>query len=467
MNHILTLALALLALPIAADGKAKIRKDISITACGALSDGRTLCTTAIQTAIDSAAQSGARVVVPAGTYLTGPVVLRSHTTLQLDSGAVLLGSRHVSDYRDAAGRTAAALFSADNITDLAITGAGRLDGNGLALALDMDSLHYIHQWPGWEEGNRRASEDSRLWLINIHGCRRVRLSGVTFAHSNFWTVHIQNTDSVEMEHVRIDADHYWNNDGCDFTDCRYVAIRDCDINASDDGICLKSLDRHRANDHFLIERCRIRSSASGVKFGTNSNGGFHDIQIRDLEVYDTFRSALAFECVDGGWIDGVTAERITVRNTSCALFIRLGKRNTDSHTATIRNITVRNLRAQIAYGPQPDAAYTLKGPQRGGWHNTIPASITGLPGHCVENITLEDVSISYPGRGTPARAYIPEAEKSRVPELPADYPEYDMFGELPAYGLYARHVRGLKLRRVSLTAEREDYRPAQVFDDVE
>src|SRR5690606_7213434 len=104
----------------------------------------------------------------------------------------------------------------------------------------------------------------------------------------------------------------------------------------------------------------------------------------------------------------------------------------------------------------------MRGPDLPFFHNTFPSSITGLPGQPVENVTLENIEIRYPGRGNEGLAYMPLWRLDAVPERPADYPEFSMFGELPAWGFYVRHVDGVVFRNVRISIDAPDYRPAYV-----
>ena len=214
-----------------------------------------------------------------------------------------------------------------------------------------------------------------------------------------------------------------------------------------------------------IARCDIRSSASAVKFGTASWGGFRKVYVHDIKVSDTFRSAIAIESVDGAQIDSILVERIDAKNTGNPIFMRLGQRAGD-RKGSLRNVTIRNLTCQVPFG-RPDEAYDLRGPEVDFFHNPFPSSICGIPGNCIEHITLQDIKITYPGRATKGMAYIPLWRKHDVPEQIQKYPEFTMFGELPAWGFYLRHIRNITLKNVQLSLADDDFRPAIVEEDVE
>ena len=269
---------------------------------------------------------------------------------------------------------------------------------------------------------------------------------------------------MTLDSLHIENRAYWNNDGIDISDCKDVRIAHCDVNSADDGICLKSHNRDAYNDRVSIAHCRIISSASAIKFGTESGGGFKNVTIDDIRVKDTYRSAIAIESVDGAAIENIWVSNIHAVNTGNAIFIRLGHRSGEA-PGYVRNVSIRNLYAEIPFG-RPDIDYDLRGPALPFFHNPFPASISGIPGHDVENVTLENIEIVYPGRASKGMAYISLSRLADVPENVDGYPEFSMFGELPAWGFYVRHVSGLTLKGITLRLREDDYRPAFVFDRV-
>lgn len=442
-------------------------KEYNILKYGAKPDGVALSTVAIQKAIDAAAEAGGgKVVVPKGEFLTGPIVLKSNIDFHIEKGGTILGSTRVADYRipELKNAIAPALVFADGVSNLSVSGEGTIDGQGRLLAHHLDSLFHEGEWEHYNI-NCKIPE-GRIKNTEIRNSRNVNISGITFKKSNSWTFHAKEVEGLNITNVRVDSDEYWNNDGLDITDCKDVIIADCDVNAADDGICLKSEDRSKWNENIRIENCRVRSSASAIKFGTSSKGGFKNVTVRNIEVYDTYRSAIALECVDGGNLENILAEDFKVTNAGNAIFIRLGRRNVNpKNQSTLKNVVIRNMKAQIAYG-RPDGEYQMQGPPVDGFYNTFPASITGVPGLRVENVKLENIEITMPGKGNDGLAWIPLYRLDSVPEKEQQYPEYDMFRELPAWALYVRHVDNIAFNNVTFVAQYPDYRPAYVFDDV-
>lgn len=453
-------------------------KKFLVTQYGAVPDGKTLNTQAIQKAIDAAFKNkGGQVIFPKGKFLSGSVVMKSNVTLYFEEEAVLLGSTNPKDYVNMAfaGRpdspkkddnSQLALILAHKANNIAIKGKGTIDGQGLQLALNIDSLHHagVAIDPKYSLRRNRPNETMRPKLFRFSQCDTVLIEGLKVGEASCWGLSFELCSNLVLDKLTIVNRSYWNNDGIDITDCKNVKVTNCDINAADDGICLKSYYPGYYNDSIYIANCTIRSSASAIKFGSASFGGFKNVTIKDIKVYDTFRSAIAIESVDGAIIDNIDVSNIDAVNTGNAIFIRLGQRSGDK-PGSIKNVSIKNIKVQVPFG-RPDINYDLRGPEVDFFHNPFPSSIVGMEGYAIENVVLENIEINYPGRASKAMAYIPLSLLDQVPEAAKDYPEFSMFGELPAYGFYVRHVNGISMKNIKLTLDNPDFRPAIVFDDV-
>lgn len=165
-----------------------------------------------------------------------------------------------------------------------------------------------------------------------------------------------------MDSVHVVSNTFLNNDGIDIVDCDSVKITNCFINVADDGICLKSQERKGLCQNIYIANCRVRSSASAVKLGTASSGGFKNIMIKNIEVYDTYRSAIAIESVDGGVLENIEVQHINAVNTGNAIFIKLGYRNKDAVISQLRNVFIHDMWVEVPSG-KPDKGYPMDGPE--------------------------------------------------------------------------------------------------------
>ncbi|HEY1663132.1 MAG TPA: glycosyl hydrolase family 28 protein [Verrucomicrobiae bacterium] len=411
---------------------------------GATGNSTNMDTAAIQQAIDAAAGAGGGTVVfPPGKYLSASLDLKSHVTLQLDEGATLLGSPHQSDYRKV---NFHGLLLADRQQDIAVCGKGVIDGQGEMLAADTEKLFGHGKLPD-------AKEDQRPVIINFRNCTNVTVQDITLKNSACWVEDYRDCDHLTVADIKVRSNAAKNNDGIDVDGCTHVVVRGCDIVSEDDSICLKSADK--ACDDVLVENCRASSTCNALKFGTSSAAGFRNITCRNLEIYDTKISGIALEIVDGGEMENVNISHINITNSHNAIFIRLGHRNVHGAAGSLHHVTLSDITAGIPKMPESDRRAAL-----------ITASITGQPGNPVEDITLTNISIVYGGIGSvPKPGDVDLNDLGRVPECATVYPESRMFGTLPAWGFYCRHVAGIHFDNVILRVQGQDYRPALVCDD--
>ena len=423
---------------------------------GAAGDGAKMDTVALQQAIDAAAKAGGGIVVfPPGRYLSASLDLKSHVTLQLDQGAVLLGSPNKMDYRKA---NFYALLLADNQQDIAVCGKGVIDGQGTLLAADTERLWKEKRLPDAKEGERPV-------IINFRHCTNVIVRDITLKDSACWVQEYRDCEHLTVKNVTVRSLAALNNDGIDIDGCAHVVVRGCDIDSEDDGICLKSADQ--ACDDVLVENCRVRSSCNALKFGTASAVGFKNIICRNLEIYDTYICAIALEIVDGGKMENVQVSHIKITDSNNAIFIRLGHRNIKKPVGTFHSVSLSDITAEIPNRLQEQMNKFPPNAKHRDRHTLVTATITGLPGTPIQDVTLKNITIVYGGVGSaPLPGHLRLDSLAQVPECAARYPEGTMFGVLPAWGFYCRHVEGIKFDHVTLRMQGQDYRSALVCDDV-
>ncbi|OKS85419.1 glycoside hydrolase family 28 protein [Mucilaginibacter polytrichastri] len=438
------------------------QKTYNILNYGAKSGSNFINTAAIQQAIDAAtSHGGGRVIVPAGYFITAPLNLKSDVELHLNNDAILLGSAKRLDYPD----NQMSVIYAQNQQNIAITGNGIIDGQGRDLV--ENTLMLLRQGKIQDEQwlLKRPTEKNRPFVVYFKNCQHVKVTGITLKNAACWVQTYSECDDVTIDSIKVQSTAYWNNDGIDIVDSKNVKITNSYFNAADDAICLKSENPQGSCENIWIENCIARSSASGFKIGTGSLGGFKNIKVSNLTVFDTYRSAIALETVDGAYLQDIDIRHVIGKNVGNALFIRLGHRNQDNRYSTLRNVLINDVKVEVPFG-KPDIGYPLEGPPpKIPPHNLITSSITGLPGHPVQNVTLQNIEISYGGGAKKEVAYISIDDLASVPENATGYPEFTMFGELPAWGMYIRHAEGIKLNNVKLSYAQDDYRPSIIADD--
>ncbi|MBR1575991.1 MAG: glycoside hydrolase [Bacteroidales bacterium] len=436
-------------------------KDYYASLFGIKSNGTTLNTTSIQRAIDHiSAEGGGKLIFKVGRYLTGTIELKDNVTIELGEGAVLVGSTNPYDYYkkgDAFG-----LVISNGAENIGIVGLGVIDGQGRELANNFLGQIAVGVIKDIFKLGRPADRPHLLYLCQS---KNVTLKGINIRNSSCWTCTTDRIENLLIDGVTVDSRAFWNNDGLDIVDCKDAVIQNCFVNASDDGICLKSHHKDVCNDNVVVRHNTITSSASGIKFGTFGVGGFRNIQILDNVVYDTFRSAITIQSVDGGFAENILVDGLKSYNTANPIYLVVGQRRGENKSR-MENITIRNVYAEVPVD-KPDYGVDYEGPTLEDQpRNVLPCGIVGLEGQPVRNVTIENVEIRFPGGGDPAFAKVGTHELDQVPEMPTAYPEFSQFKELPAWGFFIRHAEGVSLDNVTLTAAAKDYRPAIVLDDV-
>lgn len=502
---------------------------------GAVGDGVALDSPAINAAIEAAArEGGGTVTIPPGTYLSFSVRLKSNITLVLESGATLLaatpaaGFGHYDDpepndwgdklqYQDFGhSHLHNSLIWGDDLENIAITGTGLIDGKGLTKHVGYVGLRNLgpngtmpepmptssvrltlttaYVAPGAVETQSKDVDASSLTqgnkAVGLKNCRNVLLRDFSILNGGHFGVLASGVRNLTVDNLKVDS----NRGGFDFDCCRNVRVSNCSVNTpDDDAIALKSSYAHgelRACENITIVNClvsgydigtlldgthrkTVKQSPDGdgptgrIKIGTESNGDFRNITIANC-IFDRSRG-LALESVDGATIEDVVVSNLVMRDVSSSpIFIRLGKRARGPANLPIG--AIRRIKIGQITASQSDGRF--------------PVLLAGLPGQCIEDVTLDNIEVrSLGGLTLEQVAQQPDALvnvfflKSGDPKLtgPRDpfavplhekgYPEPSMFGLLPAGALYARYVKGLSVRNVRFTFDKEDTRPRAVIED--
>ncbi|HEX7366786.1 MAG TPA: glycosyl hydrolase family 28 protein [Pelobium sp.] len=439
-----------------------VAKTYNITNFGAKGDSLTLNTQAIQKAIDFAYNAGGgKVLIPKGTFLSGTIFLKSNVELYLAKDAVLLGSADFYQYNKSRWYS---LIIANDAVNISIKGTGTINGQGRKLAKNVFDLVLQGKIEDKLELNR-PHESWRPQILELSNCQNITISNITVKNGSGWVQTYIKCNNLLISNTKTESTSYWNNDGMDIVDCKNVTVKGCKVNSADDGICFKSFDPSYTSENLRVKRCTVRTSASGIKFGTASYGNFKTVKINKIFCYDNYRTVIAIESVDGGTIDDFDVKNIKGRNVGGAFFIRLGERRTK--VGALKNVKFKNIDVEVA-ASKPDAGYENEGPTDEDIHphNTLPSSIVGIPDAFIQNVSIKNLKINYLTQK--AADFIPSPQKDGgVPLFIKAYPEFNMFGELPAWGIYLRHAKNVSFENTKLLLNGKDYRSAVVADSID
>ena len=313
------LILTLLVLTMSAETAFRSVKPFVVTDHGAVGDGHTLNTKAIQKVIDLCGDAGGgTVVIPEGVFLTGAIFLKPGVNLTVERGGVLKGTVNPDDYPQVFTRWegverewTSALINAFDMSGLKLSGEGVIDGSG-------------DQWMTRYPRNSRELRVGRPRLIAVQNCRNVSVSGLTLKNQACWGLFILYSEDAVAENLTIRAEHnIISSDGIDIDSSRRVRITGCDIDVNDDCIAIKSgkdEDGRRVNrpaEDVLVEKCRFRYGHGGVSMGSEMSGGIRNVEIRNCIVEADNWAPIRFKSQPsrGGVVENITYRDITLQNT--------------------------------------------------------------------------------------------------------------------------------------------------------
>jgi len=453
-----------------------------VTEFGAVADGQTLCTEAVQKAVDACAKTGGIVQFGVGRYVLSTIFLRSNVTIEIPSGTEVLGAESYYDYEQEeeidypiyqdSSHTYyhPSMFVGIGCENVKITGGGKID---------MRSV--------WDEDGVRGVEIKHRGAkcIALKNCKNIEVSNLAIKNVTDLAIYFAGCENVEVFGINMRV----YIDGISPDNSKNVHIYDCDVEAGDDAIVFKSsytLNRLDICKDIKVWNCRLKSRCTAIKFGTETNGGFENIEIENIDIRDTRITGIGIESVDGAIIDGVHIKNVRMKNVNAPLFIHIGKRMRGPEgreIGQIKNVTLENITAEGPYEPYEVVAWnyfsykandTYQYPWIFGvaesfddtkdgntaesdWQMT--SNMCGLKGYPLRNITLKNIHLKLDGG---VKKY-----KKEVPEEAQDYPEVYVYGRiLPAKGIYFRYIEGLILENVTVDTYRKDVREDFVFENV-
>jgi hypothetical protein len=347
----------------------------TVTDYGAAGDGKTLDTLSIQKAIDAAtAAGGGTVVLPAGRFLTGTIFLRSHVTLELRSGATLLGSRNIKDYplvekgvnNDHSGRY---LIVASGVEGVTICGGGLIDGQGDAF---WEPAADPHKWI-------KAKSPRPSPMVEVSGSKDVHIRDVRMTNPAGWTLNLKTSERVFVRNISIKNNPLApNSDGIDVSGSRDVLISDSRVDTGDDGIVLNSVDSDV--ERVTVSNCVIRSLCAALKVGWPGNKhNIRQVAFSSCVLFGSNRGVAVYHPGPGSVVEDIAVANIVFDSNTPVVLTRpihidLRRERGASETGRIRNVSISN--------------FTARTQGR--------VLMTAEAGTVLENITLRDVHLTYP-----------------------------------------------------------------------
>jgi hypothetical protein len=440
---------------------------------GAKGDGTTLDTVAIQAAIDACNHDGGgTVLVPAGIFQIGAVELKSNVTLHLAAGGKLLGSAdgkqyHAVDAIPLRGDTTLedgnwALLFAVNAKHVTIEGPGTIDGQGAQFHSSVRGTPP----PSGLGGNRRP------YHILCYRCEDLTVRDLSLLDCAYHSTRVIESTRVHMDHLYIHNRVNGNNDGFHFISAEYVTVANCTVKSQDDACAMFGSCKF-----IIITNCSFSTRWSVFRFG---GGSAENIAISNCLLYQVYGCPIKFQVNSGSRHENISFSNLILQDVTGPIHLSAGPRPPrnsaampgaqpapehpagslpdESTPAILRNISFSNIQGTVTTSPSQLAEASVSSSYRPGeGHSCITLNCVG--GAVMENISFDNVHLVFGGGGT--------AEDAARRDLPEVAGEYFMLGPMPAYGLYARNVRGLSLQNIRFQVSTPDLRPALIFDHVE
>ncbi len=428
---------------------------------GAKGDGRALDTTAVQAAIDacSKARGGSVVFHPGLTFLIGTIYLKDNVHLQLEPNSTLLGSDNLADYANDVGLNPffpetidPCLIYAKSATGIGIRGEGKIVGYTGARFTPP---------PG---GDARAAKQ-RPMLIRLDTCTQVTVADVSLYRCGSWCMHLKNSREIFLTNVHIQNE---KQDGFDLDSCQNVSISGCHIEGGDDAIAITTSVKDHPARNITITNCLLKSRCAGIRFGPLSKGDFENISVSNCIFYDCNLGGIKLGVFEGATIRNCVFDNLVMDNVTAPLSIFIATwpdvGSTDANPpmmppGKIHDLQFRGIRATTRPGPpsaHPDSNSSM--------------FFQGHPQSSIENILLQDINITFSGLGT-----VDQAKRRNIVDMDKIDWRKDGYwtdhkttwGVPPAYGLYARHIKGLTLQNVTFQLAQPDHRSAIFLHDSE
>lgn len=439
---------------------------------------------AINQAIDDANKTGGIVLVDGGDYVTTTVFLKSNVTLFINRNSALMSNKQGVGYNGKG------IIYAENVNNVLLTGGGKVKGNGEYFGRKPLLDSNITQHPEvidvikMRRDNRAqlrfAHESKYGGPIYFKNCTDVKANNFIIENSAHWSFRIENCTNVTISDFVINNNrHVANADGFDIAGSSNLTICHCFVSTADDGICLKNaiwLGNNSTMENIHILNCEVISCTNAFKIGTETTFDIKNVIVEDCsfmmtDIYPGSVSGIAIESADGSCVKDIVVRNIKMERVTCPVFIRLCNRNrakeVDSQSANAVEFGKKQGNASSASKERFDMLgeienVTIENVEAYGVE--LPCIVAGFTQNkitkYVKNVTFKNFDLNY-------APYKEVYDKRRfIPEYSDVYPESWRFRNLPAYAIWARHVKGLKLLDFNCSIPRSTWKEEFVMEDV-
>ena len=440
-----------------ADGGTKLDSGTLATSCdvrdyGAVGDGKTLDTKAIQAAIDACAGHGGEVHIQEGTYLSGTITLKSAMTFHVHGGGILRGTQNEADYPELSpwqwtsnsqiSNTQRALVFARGASNLHITGTGIIDGNGNSAAWTTDTV----------------VETVRPMAMYLLQGDSVVVDGITIKDSAMWSMVNMELTNLSISGITVDSPTGRTRDGIDIVDCQHVKVDSVTVTSEDDSLCIKSGLPIGVDDVSFTNSKVVQSGvANALKIGTASYGPITNVTFDTISIGGAGKAAMAVEAIDGANIANVAFKNIVFAKAGTPFFVVVGDR-ADKPAADpdiVGGITGLSFENITGTGTT------------GSWGSTFSGLAENGKTYPIENVSFTNVNVGFLGDSTLASVPAVPLEYDSSEAARKIYPDPGtLFGDVPAWGIFFRHVAGVSFVDSAFTLGGNDVRPMFSGDDV-
>ena len=421
--------------------------DYNVLDFGAKGNGKILDTKSVQKAIDFCSKNGGgRVVIPSGkTVLIGTIYLKDFVELHIANGAILLGSPNIEDYTTDTYKNMyknephmdRCLIFANKANNFSITGFGVLDGNGY-----------------YKNFNNKTG---RPMLIRFMNSNHIKMKNVTIKNPASWTSAWLYCNNISVEGITIVSRVNNNGDGLDFDGCTNVRVSNSSFDTSDDSICIQASRIEKPSKNIVVTNCIFKSKWAGMRIGLLSRGNIESVAVSNCTFRDIDDAGLKIQLNEGGEMKNMTFSNLVMNNVPRPIFMTFAQ--------------------QKACVDAPEEMYPMKAMHHFIFDNIIADNsaldknsaifITGMPNHKITDIQLSNIQMIVSGNGTEQDANKTDFKEFTLDVLNGWWPEFHLIGTLPAYGIFARHIKGISIHNFQVKTINKDKRAPIVFDDVE